>query len=123
MTSLFELQVDLERWELDPATMRVAQAMIDAASPDPDQDHVAVYVGIALPGKRRGVWTLGQPLEVADGFFLARTDAEVSRAREFADRAAETQLAGRAGTTSYAAVRRGGGSVFEGIFGVEVAGP
>jgi hypothetical protein len=111
------LDADIQRWAPDPATLRIARAMIDAACPDPAQDHVVVYVGIALPGKARSVWTLGQPVEVAPGFWLARTDAEVSHARDHADRAAKTQLAGRAGQTSYAAVRRSGCAVFDGVYG------
>ena len=111
-----------DRWRVPPAAQAIARAMIEAAYiqyPDlmPEGDEVAVLVGLALPGKDRGVWRLGQAVEQAPGFFLARDDEEYARARDLADRAAEGQLAGRPGTTSYGVVGRRTSDAFEGVYG------
>jgi hypothetical protein len=111
-----------DRWVPTPQQMRVAAAMLAA---EPAATHV--LVGLALPGKREGWWTLGQPVEPAPGYFLAadtrRKDGTVpdySQARDLADQAAGAQLAGRAGTSSYAVIHRDGyAGMFEGMYGNE----
>lgn len=120
--------VDLrERWQADGPTRRIAMAMIDAAMiehPHVDPDDIKVFVGLALPGKQYGVWTLGQPVEPAPGYFLAINHDQHRAGRDLADRAAGEQLAGRAGTTSWALLKRGEYcAVFEGMYGNEESAP
>lgn len=99
-----------ERWQVTTPTRMIAVAMIAAyRAHHPDAAHVRpdfpkVYIGLALPGKTYGVWEFGQPVEEAPGFWLATDTTSARFARDAADAAAGTHLAGRAGTTSYALV-------------------
>lgn len=88
--------------------LRPTAGQIDAALDrlaELDRHTEYVYVPIALPGKTRGLWELGQPVEHPDGVFLDREEAS---------RAAVVALGTRPGTPAYAAVwRDGGAAVFE----------
>ena len=106
-----------DRWVPSEHQRTIAAAMLAA---DPDADFVVV--GLALPGKTRSFWAVGQPVEPAPGFWLVRDEdhedrhLEYSVARNAADEAAGEQLQGRRGTSCYATIDRNGGTaVFEGI--------
>lgn len=89
----------------------VGAAMLQAA-PDAKQ----VVVGLALPGKQRGVWTTGQPVLDVPGYWLVHNDDELRAARECADRAGAEVLAGVGGTTAHAYIDATGYcAVFEGL--------
>jgi hypothetical protein len=117
-----ETETDLHRrWQATDRTRETAAAMISAArAHHPAGTDIAVYVGLALPGKTYGIWTHGQPVEEAPGYFLATTPDEHRAARDLADRAAGAQLAGRHGTSSYARLTAEEYcAVWEGIHGTE----
>lgn len=64
-----------------------------------------VYAALALPGKIRGIWRVGQPVEHLPGAYLDRDAASA---------AAVAALADRPGTPSYAVIYRDGyAAVFE----------
>lgn len=100
------------RWRPTDQQVVVARAMLDA-----DMTAQAVMVGLALPGKARSIWTTGQKVIAAPGFWLASRRHGYAEAREAADRAAGAVLSGP-GQTAYAVIERDGTwAVFEGIFG------
>lgn len=104
-----------ERWRPTDQQITVARAML-AAEPAAD----AVFVGIALPGKERGVWDYGQAVRPVPGFWLAARGEQTgplayALARDAADDAAGRRLT-RRGASSYATIDRDGGfAVFEGM--------
>jgi hypothetical protein len=80
-----------------------AEAAALLANLPPVFDHV--YVALVLPGKVRGYWTEGQPVEPVPGAYLDR---------DLATAAACLQLGDRPGTPAYVAVwRDGAAAVFE----------
>lgn len=107
-----ELEKDLAtRMQPSAAVREIAMAMCRRARDLPLEEihwmvarEPAVYVGLALPGKDRGIWTLGQPVEQVPGFFLAVTPEHHPAARTLAEEAAARRLAGRKGTSAYARI-------------------
>jgi hypothetical protein len=99
--------------------VRVAVAMLDAM---PAATVNVVFVGIALPGKIRGIWTEGQTVAYVPGFWLAHSRDDLDPyaydvARRAADRAAGDRLTGP-GVSAYAVIERDGTwVVFEGGHG------
>jgi hypothetical protein len=98
------------------AQLRTARAVL---ADNPDVQYV--MVGLALPGKSRGVWAQGQAVEAVPGFWTVSHGGEHSQARELADRAAGQHLNGRIGVSCHVTIylRNGetGFAVFEGIYG------
>lgn len=101
--------------------IEVARAMLRA---DPEAD--VVLVGLAFPGKRHGVWHMGQPVEPVPGFWLAGTgysDGDKLRdyalARNCAEVAALDYLdrfhEQRGGTPAYVAIDLEREATFEGF--------
>ena len=88
---------------LRPSAEQTAEALALLADLPPVFDHA--YVALALPGKIRGYWREGQPVEHVPGAYLDRDGATA---------AACLLLADRPGTPAYVAVWRDGmASVFE----------
>jgi hypothetical protein len=88
---------------LHPSSEQIAEALGELASLPPVFDHV--FVALALPGKIRGYWTEGQPVEHVPGAYLDR---------DLATAAASLQLGARPGTPAYVVVYRdGAAAVFE----------
>lgn len=74
--------------------------------------YVAV-VGLALPGKTRGFWTVGQPVRPVAGLWIGSWDhpaLDYGRARNEAEAAARADLdfRGEEGTTAYATIEYNG---------------
>lgn len=94
---------------------QVASAIMNA-----DTTIRSVYVPIALPGKPKGVWQVGQVVEYPNGFWPVRNDDEAREARDDADHIAARFLAGKPGASAYCDIRRDGQwSVFVGVYGRE----
>lgn len=118
------------RWRPTDTQIHEAVAAL-AAGPAEATD---AFVPLALPGKQRGWWEVGQLVEPVPGVWLADRTAwdgplSYSAAREAADQAGADQLAGRPGVSGYATIDRAGvWHVWEGIAaeraaaGGEVAG-
>ncbi|HET8643799.1 MAG TPA: hypothetical protein VFM37_17820 [Pseudonocardiaceae bacterium] len=110
-----------ERLRPSGEQVRVATAMLAAAA----DSICCVAVGLALPGKTRGIWDAGQAVEHAEGFWLADRDAwdgafAYHCATHQAELAALRQLGSRPGQTGYAIIRHDGSwSVWEGFVGDE----
>jgi hypothetical protein len=113
VTTIEDLQ---QAWCPTEVQLRTAKAIM---ADDPDVQYV--MVGLALPGKCRGVWVKGQQVEPVPGFWTVRDGAEHSQARELADRAAGQQLGSRVGATSHVTIYLHDGepcfAAFEGIYG------
>jgi hypothetical protein len=109
------------RFRPAPWQVTAAQALLLYAPPVLGVDRVVV--ALVLPGKQRGVWTPGQPVEVVNGLWLADTTAGAAdvgvfahyRVRAAVEAVALAQLAGRAGIPAHAIIDRlGRFEVFEG---------
>ncbi len=89
-----------------PAQIEAALALLATLPPREEYVHVA----IALPGKVRGDWIVGQPVEHIEGAFVTRDEAS---------RAAVVHLGIRPGQPSYGVVWRDGyAGVFEDFRGL-----
>lgn len=97
------------------------QAAIDhcvrllAAQPDPA--HAFAVLPMALPGKTRGLWRIGQPVHTVPAEPRLCREYNLRGATDAADRDARAWLNGRGmtGTTAYALVMHdGAAAVFEG---------
>lgn len=87
----------------------VAVAMLEVA-----EEATHVVVPLALPGKTRGVWTVGQPVEHVPGFWLVDADQTSVGHRgavlgyrtvcRLADQAAAAHLGARPGVSAYATI-------------------
>lgn len=112
-----------EEWLPTHKQIAVAVAMLNA---DPTADHV--IVPLALPGKERHVWSLGQTCEPVGGFWLVlnretrpgEAAYDHGAARNAAEHAARVFLNAhhkdRGGSTSYAVIWRDGhAAVWEGL--------
>lgn len=111
------IEADLRNRLVPSAQQLAVAAAIFAADPTAD----AVMVGVALPNKAHGFWTLGQEVHPVPGFWIASNnpgDGSYSHARDAAERAAKEWLAERGMTRlpAYAVIHRDGGTaVFEGF--------
>jgi hypothetical protein len=86
----------------------VALAMLGAA-----HDACAVLVPIAAPGKKLGVWTVGQTVEHPPGYFLVMTNDGIGPysfavARDEAEAAAERHMVAVPGVAGWATIHRDG---------------
>lgn len=91
-------------WVPSQYQQKIASAVIKA---DPGRK---VIVGLAMPGKQKGIWTLGQEVLQVPGFWVARTDDEYRVARTWATITSESFLALRQGghglgTVAYVVIR------------------
>lgn len=110
-----ELATDLHaRLRPSDIQMRTADAMLTA-----NPDAYCIVVPLALPGKRRGVWTATQTVDYPPGYFLARTNdwngaESYAAARAEADMTARRHMAATVGVSAYATIdHRGDFAVFE----------
>jgi hypothetical protein len=91
-----------------PSSAQIADALALLATLPAREEYV--YVAIALPGKLRGDWIVGQPVEHLDGAWLNRDEAS---------HAAVLHLGTRPGQPSYGVVWRDGhAAVFEDFRGL-----
>lgn len=103
------------RWAPDPAAVAVAVAALNAADPDGAADLIAA-IPMVQPGKRPGIWTVGQQVETVHGVvFLGRNRfggegpfPSYSIARDAASRVAQSALGDREGTVGWASVEPDG---------------
>ncbi len=102
------------RFRPTDAQVAVARAMLTA-----EPAATAVIVGLALPGKQRGMWTEGQAVRPVPGFWLTDFGQTGPYAHSFARDAAEAAATGRLtgrGVPAYAVIERDGTwAVFEGL--------
>jgi hypothetical protein len=86
--------------------LAVAKAMLTAT----DDRDAHVYVPLALPGKQRGIWVLGQPVEHVPGYWIssAQRDEHGGLARDYASRAADAWLGARDGVPCYVSIDKDG---------------
>lgn len=112
------------RWRPTDTQIEEATAAL-AAGPAEATDAI---VPLALPGKERGWWEIGQAVEPGPGVWLADRKAwdgalSYSAAREAADQAAADQLGDRPGQSGYATIARDGlWHVWEGFAARRAAG-
>lgn len=104
-------------WKPNPEQIANAVAYLKHTASGAD----TVVVPLALPGKQRGWWEIGQQVEPAPGYFPASTNAEdgpleYHAATYAADKAAAEHLGDRPGQSSYATISADGiWHVWEGI--------